>query len=478
MADPTETDQINKILRKRELGAVRARNFRANQLLNNPDFLNKKAQYAKDQRLKEKQLLEANVEKVKELKTIRAKQEQKGNKIPTSNIPIIKPQKPVIIPKQPIKKETKISDKEGIYYDETGMILLSMSYFQNIDYSISRIPKWTKDDNKKLTDSVIKESIQKLKIIYEEYFEIPFTPELNDIIIKILKGDIIAQTDIMYLKYHDDFLASPDFKNHMEFLARKYTENPRSGKPSLNTFITYINPIVNVISRIDHIDFKKNYETVSNIMTHLKNIYTTFKKHNIMKIDQNGNKKKIDYGNTEYIKKSIDKTDLTTENKALAALYLLFPTRRIKDYQLMKKTTDINDTTDLNNNYLLVDTDNNIISFTFNNHKTYKTYKTQVYDITEYKDLNSYLKPHIDKKNNGDYLFSVKDNKPLVESSFSHRLKKLFTKIFTITLTLDDVRACSESYNMNTPGRTTNQKEQYSIMMGHSLETGMSYPTI
>ena len=61
MTDDIETEQINKVLRKRELGAARARTFRTNQLLTNPDFLNKKAQYAKDQRLKEKQLLEANI---------------------------------------------------------------------------------------------------------------------------------------------------------------------------------------------------------------------------------------------------------------------------------------------------------------------------------------------------------------------------------------------------------------------------------
>jgi hypothetical protein len=106
----------------------------------------------------------------------------------------------------------------------------------------------------------------------------------------------------------------------------------------------------------------------------------------------------------------------------------------------------------------------------------YKTYKSQTYNLDEYNDLKTYLNPHILTVNENDYIFkTAKTNKMYDQSNFSSKLKKIFTSIFKISLTLDNVRSASETYNNNTPGRTLHQREQYSLMMGHALSTGMGY---
>lgn len=156
----------------------------------------------------------------------------------------------------------------------------------------------------------------------------------------------------------------------------KYIKNSRGDRPSFNTFISYLKPIVNVLSRIDHIDIINNYRIAINMMNYLNNITLSYKKQNIMNIDALGDIKKVEYGNKHYIKESINNCTLKNEERALAACYLFFPTRRIEDYQYMKMTNIIENVTDTENNYFVVDDGNKIKTFVFNKYKTSKTYNT------------------------------------------------------------------------------------------------------
>lgn len=472
----SDIEKAEKLLNQRKTGAERAAKHRAKMIATDPDFLKKKAEYAKKQRSKFMATPEI-IAVVNDIKKVENdKQIKKGNKIPKE---YVKPSAPKILKEtiEPKKQQELIQNK--MHYDEKGVLLLNMTYFKDIDYSPVPIPLWKKTNNKALTVNVIKDHLQKINIIYKEYFKIGYDDEVNNILIKVLKGDNLEAKDLLYLKYNDDFFASSEFKKHIEFFAIKFIESPRTIRPSLNTFISYLKPIVNVLSRIETAEIYKNYITASNILKHLSNVSVSFKKENIMKTDDNDNKKTIDYGNKENLKESIDKSALTVEEKALSALYLFLPPRRLEDYRNMiyKNTYDPAFMCRKEHNYL--NNHDGISSIVFNKHKTDKTYKDQMYNITENNDLNKYLKPHTDTLKDGDYLFKIKKgNRPIDQANFSKKAKRIFTKIFKINLTVDDIRSSAESWNINTPGRTMNEQEAFSLKMGHSLVMGLSYVKI
>jgi hypothetical protein len=476
---------LEKIAIKKKKASERQRKFREEQKVKNPNYYKDRAEYQKKLRNKEKEILE---EKVKIEKVII---DPNGAKETV---------KPVIIPKDDKEvindvdvQNVPIGTVELEIEHYNGIVLLKMSYFKIIKYDITKKPYWqkgiynTEEELKKakaLSQTVIKNHITKITVINEEYYKKAIDDKVKELYVKILEGNSITEEELKYLKENDNYFKEPDtFLKSIKLFAKEFIKNPRKKgcvdtKPSLNTFINYLKPITNILSRVEKDeDIRKNYTMISNIISNLDSIYIKFRKKNIMTIDKNGNKKVIDYGDVDKTKELMDTNEaLTIEEKALAACYLLFPTRRIEDYQHLKLANDINETKDTNNNYLVVDA-KNIKWFVFNKHKTAKDYNSQIYNIEDNKDLEQYLKPHILNISDNAYIF-VKANKKIYnESEMSLKLKKIFTKIFKIELTLDNIRSSAENYN-NTKGRTVEQREQFSLMMGHSLLTGMNYQKI
>ena len=473
---------LEKIAIKKKKASERQRKFREEQKVKNPNYYKDRAEYQKKLRNKEKEILE---EKVKIEKVII---DPNGAK------------EPVIIPKDD-KEVINDVDVQNVPIGTTelevehynGIVLLKMSYLKIINYDITKKPYWqkgiynTEEELKKakaLSQTVIKNHITKITVINEEYYKKAIDDKVKELYVKILEGNSITEEELKYLKENDNYFKEPDtFLKSIKLFAKEFIKNPRKKgcvdtKPSLNTFINYLKPITNILSRVEKDeDIRKNYTMISNIISNLDSIYIKFRKKNIMTIDKNGNKKVIDYGDVDKTKELMDTNEaLTIEEKALAACYLLFPTRRIEDYQHLKLANDINETKDTNNNYVVVDA-KNIKWFVFNKHKTAKDYNSQIYNIEDNKDLEQYLKPHILNISDNAYIF-VKANKKIYnESEMSLKLKKIFTKIFKIELTLDNIRSSAENYN-NTKGRTVEQREQFSLMMGHSLLTGMNYQKI
>jgi hypothetical protein len=476
---------LEKIAIKKKKASERQRKFREEQKVKNPNYYKDRAEYQKKLRNKEKEILE---EKVKIEKVII---DPNGAKETV---------KPVIIPKDDKEvindvdvQNVPIGTVELEIEHYNGIVLLKMSYFKIIKYDITKKPYWqkgiynTEEELKKakaLSQTVIKNHITKITVINEEYYKKAIDDKVKELYVKILEGNSITEEELKYLKENDNYFKEPDtFLKSIKLFAKEFIKNPRKKgcvdtKPSLNTFINYLKPITNILSRVEKDeDIRKNYTMISNIISNLDSIYIKFRKKNIMTIDKNGNKKVIDYGDVDKTKELMDTNEaLTIEEKALAACYLLFPTRRIEDYQHLKLANDINETKDTNNNYLVVDA-KNIKWFVFNKHKTAKDYNSQIYNIEDNKSLEQYLKPHILNISDNAYIF-VKANKKIYnESEMSLKLKKIFTKIFKIELTLDNIRSSAENYN-NTKGRTVEQREQFSLMMGHSLLTGMNYQKI
>tara|TARA_B110000259_G_C13998113_1_gene395242 strand:+ start:204 stop:1688 length:1485 start_codon:yes stop_codon:yes gene_type:complete len=476
---------LEKIAIKKKKASERQRKFREEQKVKNPNYYKDRAEYQKKLRNKEKEILE---EKVKIEKVII---DPNGAKETI---------KPVIIPKDD-KEVINDVDVQNVPIGTTeleiehynGIVLLKMSYFKIINYDITKKPYWqkgiynTEEELKKakaLSQTVIKNHITKITVINEEYYKKAIDDKVKELYVKILEGNSITEEELKYLKENDNYFKEPDtFLKSIKLFAKEFIKNPRKKgcvdtKPSLNTFINYLKPITNILSRVEKDeDIRKNYTMISNIISNLDSIYIKFRKKNIMTIDKNGNKKVIDYGDVYKTKELMDTNEaLTIEEKALAACYLLFPTRRIEDYQHLKLANDINETNDTNNNYLVVDA-KNIKWFVFNKHKTAKDYNSQIYNIEENKSLEQYLKPHILNISDNAYIFLKGNKKIYNESEMSLKLKKIFTKIFKIELTLDNIRSSAENYN-NTKGRTVEQREQFSLMMGHSLLTGMNYQKI
>lgn len=485
------TELLEKIAIKKKKASERQRKFREEQKVKNPNYYKDRAEYQKKLRNKEKEILEEKV------------------KIEKANViidPVIKTKavketvKPVIIPKDD-KEVINDVDVQNVPIGTTeleiehynGIVLLKMSYFKIINYDITKKPYWqkgiynTEEELKKakaLSQTVIKNHITKITVINEEYYKKAIDDKVKELYVKILEGNSITEEELKYLKENDNYFKEPEtFLKSIKLFGKEFIKNPRKKgcvdtKPSLNTFINYLKPITNILSRVEKDeDIRKNYTMISNIISNLDSIYIKFRKKNIMTVDKNGNEKVIDYGDVDKTKELMDTNEaLTIEEKALAACYLLFPTRRIEDYQHLKLANDINETKDTNNNYLVVDA-KNIKWFVFNKHKTAKDYNGQIYNIEENKSLEQYLKPHILNISDNAYIFLKVNKKIYNESEMSLKLKKIFTKIFKIELTLDNIRSSAENYN-NTKGRTVEQREQFSLMMGHSLLTGMNYQKI
>jgi hypothetical protein len=434
------------LLKKREANAARQRAFHNKQRLINPNYKADKAAAEKVRR-----------------DAINAKNKAVND--------IIKAEKQL---KQPVKPEIVITETDGFYTDQKGMLVLNMTNFEKIDNTKIPIPLWKANiDNRVLAQASIKDHIRIMKIIYTEYLDIEFE-NIKSIIIKVLEGLKLSEDDIKYLKENESLLSDSDnFNKNMLYFAKAYIDKPRGETPSLNTFIDYLKPIINILSRIESEDFVKNYILISNMYTHLKNIYTSYKTKNIIKTDVNGKKRIVDYNNKVEIKKLMSENLTSLKEKAIASCYLYFPTRRLQDYANMKIVRLIKETNNTEYNFIVVDKKNKIKAFVFNKYKTSYIYKKQKYDLKEYKDLTNVLTPYVSTMSINGLLFP--NNKNNIDTDFSNTVTEVFTKIYDTHLTLEDIRNSAENFNNETAGRSLEAKIKFSNMMAHSHEQGLKY---
>jgi hypothetical protein len=439
-----------KLLKKRQDNANRQRVFHNNQKLVNPNYKIDKA------------LAEKKRRDVLKIKNKEANDAIKADK------------EAVKLLKYPLKPEIVITNTDGFYTDQTGMLVLNIKYFDKIDYSNIPIPQWKDNvDNRVLSPDVITKHIRIINIIYTEYLEIEFE-NIKPIIIKVFEGVKLDDDDIIFFKENDSFLSdSENFKKHILFFAKEYIDKPRGQTPSLNTFIDYLKPIINVLSRIETDDFYKNYIIISNTYKHLQNIYTSYKNKNIIKTDATGKKRRIDYNNKTEINKLMRENLTTSKEKAIASCYLYFPTRRLQDYANMKVVRLLKDTSDKEYNFIVIDKNNKIKQFVFNKYKTFDDYKTQRYDLKDYKDLTNILQPYTSTIAVNTLLFPNNNN--IIDTDFSNTVISVFTKMYKIHLTLADIRNSAETFNNETPGRSLEVKIKFSNMMAHSHEQGLKY---
>ena len=146
----------------------------------------------------------------------------------------------------------------------------------------------------------------------------------------------------------------------------------------------------------------------------------------------------------------------------------------------MKITTE-NDPQQLrnkNNNYLIIDHNNNPSQFIYNKYKTYKTFGQQVIDIN--KDLADILKQYIKsyKLKENNYLFGLSTDikKRQSESNFSKLVSSIFTKLYksSISITNKWLRVSYATY-LNTLNLTIKQRKEIALKMAHNFTTNLQY---
>jgi len=364
-------------------------------------------------------------------------------------------------------------------------ILMKMEFFENINYDNNPTPFWmrntislkTNEDYKnarKLENTPLLLNLNKLKLFFNNYTDIDFD-KYSLIFEKVLSGDKLNKKELDILKTNI-YLYNDDYKNVIKEVADKYIKS--NNMASLNTFINILKPLTNILSRL-HYDkhFTKNYYIISNILTQLNNIFINYKKENIIGTDENNCNKIFDYEDTDNLKILIDKANLSETEKAMVAVYLFFPPRRIMDYTEMIKFSSQESTKDITDSNFVIfnDLDNTIEYFIFNKYKTASKYGRQVYNILEYKNLSDYLMPFIKKIEVGEYLFVKPNGIKYNQSDFSNKLSKILFKIFGIKMSVNDIRNNAENYNILTPGRSFRTKEIFSEMMAHSFMMAQSY---
>lgn len=391
--------------------------------------------------------------------------------------------------KKPVNDIQPINDIQPVndIQDNTKLLNIDMSLFNDIDYNVICKPKWFKDnlktdkdfkDAKKMNDKTKKGYLSNIKTIYNKYFK---SEDLNDkkliLYSDILNGEKLSVDNIEYLKLNDDFIADTDnFLKHLKYLANEYNKDNKA----TSTFLNSLKAIIAITSRIEYDnDFKTNYNIASNVMNRFsiyQNIHN--KKGIAKKHDVNGDKIEIDYNNFDYSKELINNSKVI-EEKALVSLYVLSSPlpRRIEDYQYMVLAKEGDDISNTELNYMLIS--NDTFKLIFNKYKTSSTYGNMIYTI-ENDLVKQRLNDHIqcNKIKKGEYVFGKKNKRsePLIK--LDGYLSTCLENIFKKKLSLNDIRHSAINSFMNDTKLSRLDKEKKANEMGTSYEEASKYQTV
>lgn len=273
-----------------------------------------------------------------------------------------------------------------------------------------------------LEQSTIKSYLNKLntinQLILNHHLNDNVIYELNNLFNNNDFNEKLILNELSYIN-NDIFKTIDILRNH-------YNNN--------NTFKNYINVLAIITSHFKTINpniyqiLSKNYSFISNEINNDRklNFIDDFNKQKIIKIDIN------EFYNNVVKLNNID-------DKLIYALYFLMPARRLEWRSVI--LTNNNNIDDLNNNnFLIINTEPKQIIF--NDYKTKKYYKKQIFNIPN--DLNifidEYIKTHDLKPN--DYLFGLQKDKYkyIAQSNFSFKISKVFYDVYNIPISIRFIR--------------------------------------
>ena len=182
--------------------------------------------------------------------------------------------------------------------------------------------------------------------------------------------------------------------------------------------------------------------------------------------------------NPEDTKKKINEAELDSKQKAISALYLLMPVRRL-EYYLMKLTNTL-ENLDENFNYLYIKGKQS--KFIFNKFKTKEkggkvksdVFGKQTLEVND--DVLQYLKQYIKVSNikNNELLFGE-----MALSSYSKMIQNIMEKLFGISgIGATTLRTVASSYNQQDPKKSVKEKRELADQMSHHLTTNALYNKI
>jgi hypothetical protein len=165
-------------------------------------------------------------------------------------------------------------------------------------------------------------------------------------------------------------------------------------------------------------------------------------------------------------------------DKALLSLYLFLHPRRL-EYASLKikrsknagKGTPVKD----EHNYIEVSPQNITKRICLNHYKTSKTYGQFCFNSKDIpRELINALKPLLDKRDDGDYLFKTKSGGFNESSNFSQMIKDAFTRRIGKPMVVNDIRHIYSSQLWEKNPSMAELKDS-SIKMGHSVQTNLNY---
>jgi hypothetical protein len=250
-----------------------------------------------------------------------------------------------------------------------------------------------------------------------------------------------------------------DIENTINILSNIYKNK--------SSFNSYLNIICIISSKLKTIN-NDIYQRITKLNMNISKDILEKRGENILNdIDK---KKIIDINDKKAIYNNINKLK-NIKDKLIYSLYLLFPSRRL-EYRCLKYNN--NDNIEILNdfNYIYLNKTLNKFYFIFNDYKTIKYFKKQVFEITD-NVLISIIKTFINVKNiqNNDFIFNIS------QSNFSKIINKIFSSIYNENITLRYIRI-SWSVYINNLKICINDKTKLAEMMGHTYQQNLYYNKI
>jgi hypothetical protein len=310
------------------------------------------------------------------------------------------------------------------------------------------------------------------------------------------KKTIIPKSMNVYLSrlnsiYHDVFgtpLTSSNLDNivqHEKILKEVY---PKSDKDyNLQQYTSVLNDLAALIGiGVRYSDSKDMNEALDKYRSVMKEVKT--KREKLLGENNKTKHEKAVWDDLEDLKAKVRKIDPLDSlsamvDKALLSLYTELPPRRLEYKDLVIKrlrTAGKGPPTKDDKNYIEVSPQNIVKRIILNKYKTSKIYGQFVFVN---KDINRYLinglKPLLDKREDGDYLFqNRRDNSKLIDTSnFSAMIKDAFMRRIGKPIKVNDLRHmyASKLWEKNP---TNNELKENAARMGHSVETSLQYRRI
>jgi len=385
----------------------------------------------------QKKYREANKQKIHDY-NIKYNQNIKDNK------PIKEEPTPTPINIKEILKEEEIRPKKRGKKNKTNDII--PSYL-------------TRDEN--ITQTTLNDYILKCNVIHRIFTKKTISKSLKVELINLLNNN----------DFNEDLILSqmPYMNNDIETTIKTLRDYYKND----NTFKNYLNILVVITSHLKSIN-PEIYQTLTKLNIYINKIIAEKRKEN--KINEGDEKKIIDCLISSVITNLSKLSNI--DDRLIYGLYSLFPPRRL-EWRLTRLI--INDKSNINDvkyNYLILkDGKYEII---FNNYKTATTYGKQIFKI-ENKELIEILDDYIKKSklSNGDFLFSLKDNKQkeISQPNFSQLISNVYKKVYNIPISIRFLRmSYITSYLSTNP--TIKEIEILAYKMSHSKEEQGLYKKI